>query len=229
MAISEEIQEMQKEGRSEAEIRSALVEDGVSPQRVEEMLSQMRIKAAVMDNPAPTNSQVTPQSSRLTQEMAGAQEAAYNQGDFSPSMFAAQDEQAQPQAQQQYAQPAYDQQQQAYADATSPYGGQYEDPYQNQYQYAQGMSSDTMTEISEQVFTEKISSLKREVDKISELKTVVSSKVDYLDERLKRIEKIIDRLQLSVLQKVGEYVTNVEDLKKEVIETQKSFKSLSRK
>jgi UDP-glucose 4-epimerase len=53
--------------------------------------------------------------------------------------------------------------------------------------------------------------------------------IEYIDERLSRIEKIIDRLQLSILQRVGEYVTNVEDIKKELVETQKSFKSLSDK
>ena len=40
------------------------------------------------------------------------------------------------------------------------------------------------------------------------------------------MEKIIDRLQLSILQKVGDYLTNVEDIKKELAETQKSFKSM---
>jgi len=223
MGIAEEIEEMQSEGRSENEIRSALVEDGVSPQRIDEILSQMRIKAAVMDSQATQQTQSAPSTTRMTQETAAAQEA-YAQTDFSPSMFAAQEAQAQPQEQAQSYAP-----QQTYQDATSPYGGQggqYADPYQGQYQYSSGFSPDTMTEISEQVFTEKISSLKREVDKISDLKTVISAKVDYLDDRLKRIEKVIDRLQLSVLQKVGEYVTNVEDLKKEVVETQKSFKAL---
>jgi len=223
MGLSEEIQEMQREGRSENEIRSALVEDGVSPQRVDEIISEMRIKAAVMDNTgAPQQPTAQQTSSRLTQEMAGAQES-YSQTDFTPSMFNPQDEQTQQvqQAQpQQYEAPVYQ-------DPNAQYGAQYADPYQNQYQA--GLSSDTITEISEQVFTEKISSLKREVDKISDIKTTMSAKVEYLDERLKRIEKVIDRLQLSVLQKVGEYVTNVEDLKNEVIETQKSFKALHSK
>jgi hypothetical protein len=216
MGISEEIQEMQKEGRSESEIRAALIEDGVSQQRVEEMLSEIRIKAAVNDNNSVPNQQTAPQLTHSTQEMAAAQES-YDRGDFTPSMFNTQEE-----AQQQAPLPQqYDQQ---YQDPNQQYVPQYQDPYQNQYQT--GLSSDTISEISEQVFTEKIASLRKEVEKISDLKTTVSAKIEYLDDRLKRIEKIIDRLQLSVLQKVGEYVTNVEDLKKEVVETQKSFKAL---
>jgi SOS response regulatory protein OraA/RecX len=215
MGISEEIEEMQKEGRSENEIRSALVEDGVSPQRIEEILSEMRIKAAVNDNVPVANPQSSPQPSHSTQEMAANQES-YDRGDFTPSMFNTQEE-----MQQQAAPQAYDQQ---YQDPNAQYAPQYQDPYQNQY--STGLSSDTISEISEQVFTEKIGSLKKEVEKISDLRTTVIAKIDYLDDRLKRIEKVIDRLQLSVLQKVGEYVTNVEDLKKEVVETQKSFKAL---
>jgi len=218
MGISEEIQEMQREGRSESEIRSALIEDGVSAQRIEEMLSEMRIKAAVNDNNSVPNQQTAPQPNHSTQEMAANQES-YDRGDFTPSMFNTQEEAAQQQA----APQAYDQQ---YQDPNQQYAPQYQDPYQNQNQYQTGLSSDTISEISEQVFTEKIGSLRKEVEKISDLKTTVTAKIEYLDDRLKRIEKVIDRLQLSVLQKVGEYVTNVEDLKKEVVETQKSFKAL---
>ena len=49
------------------------------------------------------------------------------------------------------------------------------------------------------------------VEKILDFKTSVDAKVSYLDERLKRIEQMIDRLQLSILQKVGAYVTRSEE------------------
>ena len=56
-----------------------------------------------------------------------------------------------------------------------------------------------------------------------ELKNVLGSKIDYMEERLKRIEKTIDILQSSVLRKVGDYITDVQDIKAELIETQKSL------
>src|SRR3990167_2873794 len=96
---------------------------------------------------------------------------------------------------------------------------------QESYSYPQGISIDTINEISEQVITEKLSPIKNKIEEISSFKNVIESKMDHLDERLKRIEKTIDRLQLSVLQKVGDYMTNVEDIKKELIETQKTFKA----
>jgi DNA-binding transcriptional MerR regulator len=101
--------------------------------------------------------------------------------------------------------------------------------YQEQYppQQAQAaISPDTISEISEQVVSEKLAPIRKAIESVLDMKTTVESKLDYMDERLKRIEKIIDRLQLSILQKVGDYMTNIDDIKKEVVETQKSFKSM---
>tara|TARA_Y100000310_G_scaffold302882_1_gene340699 strand:+ start:2336 stop:2965 length:630 start_codon:yes stop_codon:yes gene_type:complete len=117
--------------------------------------------------------------------------------------------------------------------------GQPYDPYQQQaqpqqqyyeqYQPYQGsLSSDTITEIAEQVLSEKLASIKTQLEKNIDLKSTLQPKIESIDERLSRIESIIDQLQLSLLQKVGEYVTNVSDLKKELHETQKSFKALSK-
>ena len=108
---------------------------------------------------------------------------------------------------------------------------QYSDQYNQQYsdqQYPQ-YSQNTISEIAEQITTEKLSSFRTDIEKALNMKTAFESKIEFIDERLKRIEKVIDRLQLSVLQKVGDYVNNVDDIKKELVETQKSFKSLLEK
>ena len=103
-----------------------------------------------------------------------------------------------------------------------------EQQYQNQgaeYLTSQSMgpSSDTIMEISEQIVSEKLSDVRKKIEKMSIFKTELETKTEAMEERLKRIEKIIDVLQASVLRKVGDYVTNVEDLKHEMIETQKTF------
>lgn len=96
-----------------------------------------------------------------------------------------------------------------------------------QYQsYQEAMSSDVISEIAEQVVSEKLSNLHDQLEKSVDLKTVFETKLSSLDERLKRIEHIIDRVQLSLLQKMGDYAADVGDVKKELEETQKSFKSL---
>ena len=101
-----------------------------------------------------------------------------------------------------------------------------------EYQYPQyepytgNISSDVVNEVAEQIIVEKLSPLKEKIERALDFKNIIDTKVEYIDERLKRIEKTIDRLQLSILQKVGDYMTNVDDIKQELIETQKSFKSL---
>lgn len=104
---------------------------------------------------------------------------------------------------------------------------QYNEQYPQYQQYSpQSLSSDTITEIAEQVVAEKLSSIRKDLEKVIDMKNTFEAKMEYIDERLKRIEKIIDRLEISILQKVGEYITNIEDIKKEMIETQKSIKAL---
>lgn len=114
---------------------------------------------------------------------------------------------------------------------------EYQDQYnqgQEQYQqspeqYQQGnISTETIAEIAEQAIVEKMSLIRADLEKILDFKSSADAKIEMLDERLKRMEKILDRLQLSILQKVGEYMSNVDDLKKELIETQKTFTSVTK-
>jgi hypothetical protein len=112
------------------------------------------------------------------------------------------------------------------------YAGFYPGQYQTQgnggeYQpYEGGMSSDIINEIAEQVVNERLAGLQDKLEKAIDFRTVAVAKMESLGERVARIEQIIDRLQLSVLQKFGEYINDVDDVKKELGETQKSFKAL---
>src|SRR3989338_686884 len=107
------------------------------------------------------------------------------------------------------------------------YGG-YNGPYaQTQYQpYQEAMSSDVISEVAEQIVTEKLSAMHDKLEQAIDFRNIADARISSLNERLIRIEKIIDRLQLSLLQKVGEYVNDVSELKGELSETQKSFKTL---
>jgi hypothetical protein len=97
----------------------------------------------------------------------------------------------------------------------------------DQYQpYQEAMSTEVISEIAEQIVNEKLSYLKDRLEGVLDIRTVVDARMTNLNERLRRIEKIMDQLQLSVLQKVGEYVNDVKDLKKEMEETQKTFSAV---
>lgn len=115
-----------------------------------------------------------------------------------------------------------------YSDYPSQENADYEQYYaEGEYQpYQEAVSSDIITEVAEQVVSEKLAYLQDRLERALDFRTVADAKISSIDERLIRIEKIMDRLQLSLLQRVGEYISDVGDIKKELIETQKSFKAL---
>lgn len=196
MGTIEEIQRMQEQGISEQEIQKTLLSQGISEAEAREALAQSKIKEAVM-NPAMDVSSESNQQ-EMQPSMLGKEGAG---GTSQPSVSQSAYNNNNREQQQEYQYPAYE-----------PYTG--------------NISSDVVNEIAEQIIVEKLSPLKEKIERTLDFKNIIDTKVEYIDERLKRIERTIDRLQLSVLQKVGDYLTNVDDIKTELQETQKSFKSL---
>jgi len=90
--------------------------------------------------------------------------------------------------------------------------------YQNQ-----GFDTDTIIEVSEQVFMEKIQKIQKQVEEISEFKTLSEARIENLQERTKKIESLMDRLQIAILEKIASYGDNLEGIKKEMSMMQDSF------
>ncbi|HVY01261.1 MAG TPA: hypothetical protein VHA12_00665 [Candidatus Nanoarchaeia archaeon] len=206
MGTVEEVAFMKREGRSDAEIASNLRKKGLPEQEITSAISQTKIKEAVA---APSA------------EEAHTQE--YGEEQMSPSLMSPGAQYQSAPVEEQPQQEAAVEQQSAYPEYQSyAQTGSYD-----QQQYASGnIGAEVITEIADQVVAEKLSPILGAMDKILDMKSNTEAQLRYLDERLKRIEKIIDRLQLSVLQRVGEYVSNVEEIKQEMQETQKTFKAL---
>ncbi|MBU2616879.1 MAG: hypothetical protein KKB79_02760 [Nanoarchaeota archaeon] len=108
----------------------------------------------------------------------------------------------------------------------------YSQGFQQDYDYSaqpqamapQGLSdADTIIEIAEQVFIEKIKNIQKKVDDLTEFKTLSEVKIDNISDRLRRIENTIDRLQADVLEKVGSYGRGIESVKREMDMVQESF------
>ena len=207
MSTIDDIKNMRKEGKTEDEIVQALRNQGIPEGKISDSLNQANIKNAIESQDHQEGVIGSMPSNSSVQEYQEMQ----------PSMLSSQEPQQEefPISQQQSPQNAYE-----------FYPQSQQQPYQEQYQQYQGqLSSDTITEIADQVLSEKLSSIRKKLDENINLKNVMQTKLDIVDERLKRMEKIIDQLQLSILQKVGDYLANTADLKKELLETQKSFKS----
>jgi len=210
MSLLDDIKKMQAEGKSDDDIADELRSKNIPEPKINDALSQLRIRSAVV-NPS--------QLPAATQEIDAEASQEYVQQVN--------------QEEQQYPQQNEQQPEQVYAEAPQGYAPQQaQQGYQEQYQYSQQpqpqqMSSDIMTEIAEQVVSEKLSSIRDRLEKTIDMKTTFDAKLSSIDERLKRIEQIIDRLQLSILQRVGAYMSEVDNVKKELVETQKSFKTAS--
>ncbi|MEK6910887.1 MAG: hypothetical protein AABW82_03870 [Nanoarchaeota archaeon] len=202
MGLIEEVQELKQSGAQEDKIIAILQERGYPKREIADAISQSQIRDAV------------------SSDSQYSQEANYSdsQQDMRPSLLSNKSAPAVQEYAQQDIAPSYpqDSQNQGYQ--------QYD-----QNSYTPPASSDTISEISEQIVSEKLSPIRDQLEKIIDMRNSFETKAEYLDERLKRIEHIIDKLQLSILEKVGDQVSNIQSIKDELIETQKSFKSLLNK
>ncbi len=228
MAAIDDVRQLKGQGKTDQEIIAELQKRGIQEREIVNAISQSQIKEAVMapnsvqeelpemPMPAGAAAQETyesqpplPQDSFGSSQNSGSEEGEYY--GMQPSMI----NQPVEQPTQEFVTEGY------------PGEGVYGAENYPQYQpYQEAMSSDMITEISEQVVSERLAPLQDRIEKILDLRNVMESRMTGLNERLVRIEKIIDRLQVSILQKVGDYLTNVKDMKSELEETQKSFAAI---
>jgi uncharacterized protein YukE len=82
--------------------------------------------------------------------------------------------------------------------------------YSQQDYYAPqgGMDTETISEIAEQVANEKLNEYKNKVGDIGSFQNTIQDKVNDIDDRLRRIESTIDKLQQAIVGKIGEFGEN---------------------
>ncbi|MDD5700270.1 MAG: hypothetical protein PHH00_03740 [Candidatus Nanoarchaeia archaeon] len=198
MGVLEQVTQMRRENPriSDEEIISALKNQGATPKEINDALNHAQIKRAVSDI--------------MGDDMEAPSPGGYAEQDN--------DEYAREQEPQQgYAQ------EQVYTPQPSSYPQQeYQQNYGQDYS-PQQTGTDTIVEIASQVFEEKISEISKKVDSFEEFKVLTSAKLEHLNERLKRVEMIIDKLQSAILEKIGDYGSNIESIKKEMSMMQDSF------
>jgi hypothetical protein len=219
MGLLEEIQRMRQSGMRDDQIVLKLQEQGNSYRAISEAISQSKIKQAVeateQEPLPPIPSEIQQQTPQNYQEQETQQYP--REQNMQQSIMPQQQIQQEIVPTQEYF-PGYESQEQNIQQPQEDY------TQTQSYDYSQsGLSSDTIMEISEQVVSEKLSDVRKKLENMSSFKTELETKTEAIEDRLKRIEKIIDTLQASVLRKVGDYVTNVEDIKKELIESQKTI------
>lgn len=213
MPLLKKIGQMKKEGLQDDEISQRLREEGASLRQIDEAIDQSKVKSAVAA-PSPETStsptpgpgvQELPQSYPQTAPMQPSQSTQQISQEMQPSSQELPEEEIPTKTEQ----PQYQE-----------YGTQ---PEYEEYQYAQPVNTEIVIETAEQIINEKTKDIQKQITEFLRFKTETQGKINNIDDRLKRIEMIIDRLQMSIMQKIGTYDKNIADLKKEMITTQDSF------
>ena len=119
---------------------------------------------------------------------------------------------------QEFSEPPSEKNEEYYPQESYPDYGSY-----GQYESDVGTGTGTFIEIAEQVFSEKIKGMEKQLEGIGEFKGITQVKLDHALERIKRIESEMDKLQLAILDKIGSYGKTLESIKKEMSMMQDSF------
>ena len=182
MATLDRIIELQSSGLSQDQIVQQLQNEGISPKEINESLNQANVKNAI-----------SPQEPQVPQS-PGQQEPQVPQ---SPGQ--------QEQPAQMAEQPS--QNTEIYPPENQEYYQQTPQAYSGQEYYPQtnAPNSETISEIVEQVVSEKLEEFQGKTGDIVQFQTNIKEKVSNIDERLKRIEATIDKLQQAIIGKIGEF------------------------
>jgi hypothetical protein len=223
MGILDEINNMKNQGMEEGDIVKRLRERGVTPKSIEEAFNQMRIKKAV-------SSESSGEEGMEPSIMNGNQR--YEQAQTS-SLYTPKTQEIEHDSGEFYAPPPINapQQSQFNEEMTAP---QYENYNQEEYvpqegyaeQEAGSYDTDTLIEIAEQVFAERIKKEQKQIESLNEFATLAETKISDTHERIKKIEGIIDKLQGAILEKVGSYGRNLDSIKNEMGMMQESFEKM---
>ncbi|MEM3074457.1 MAG: hypothetical protein QW727_00745 [Candidatus Pacearchaeota archaeon] len=222
MAVIDQVRQLKSQGMGDSEIIGILQEQGISPREINDALTRSKIKEAVYTNSFDDESEQGMQEGMepsvlseyqeaplepLPQEGPYAQEIGYG-GNLNAPIPGQAD---------------YSHSSEKYPQEFQGYG--YPDENISQYPaQSQGYSSqDMISEIADQMISEKTKDILKKISELSEIKTLLSSKVDKIDQRLTRIESIIDQLQASLLRNSTQQEQTLSDIKTEMEMMQESF------
>ena len=217
MTLTQRVSEMKKRGLSEMSIEEKLKEEGISPLEINDAMNQSKIKEAVEGEGNFSRQGMVPSimgedSGETDEETYAPSPEPEDSGDY--QNYSSQEERADP----------YDSDEETAEEYSSLPEGDV-----NSYgapSYA--MNSETMIEVAEQVFSEKIKKAEDDLKKLKEFMAISAPAVEDLDERLKRIEKNFDKMQIAILERVGSFGKNIDSLKKEVEMVEDSFEKLNK-
>jgi hypothetical protein len=94
---------------------------------------------------------------------------------------------------------------------------QYDQSYSGQsYYQPAGLDTETISEIAEQIVIEKFEDFSRRVGDLVSFRLDINDKIKDIEERIKRLEASLDKVQQAVIGKIGEYGDNLSLIKRDM-------------
>lgn len=200
MVTLDRVIDMQKQGLSETQISAQLQNEGLSPKDISESLNQARIKNAVSPPKPETPGTQQPPAPETYPPQEQEMQSSIMQPPSTPAPET--QEIQQPPAPETY--PPQTQEIQQPRDNYYPQTPQAYSP-QDYYTPQNTLDTETISEIAEQAAIEKLDEFKKKTGDLVSFKTSIQDKVSDIDDRLKRIENSIDKLQQAIIGKIGEF------------------------
>ena len=210
MGVLEQIMNLKSQGKPEREIIQNLQSQGVSPKEITSAFNQAQVKNEAINQYNNPHDGMQPSIMQGGEDQLEEPEPPTPNDQQKENFYTPQQEQYVPQMQAQGFQPY-------------PSQGFQNDLYQPAEYESSSYSTDTMIDVAEQVFAEKMSLISKQLDTLKELKTLTESRLIHIEERLRQVESVIDNLQLEILKKVGSYGENLQSIKNEMSMMQNSF------
>jgi len=220
------ILQLEKQGLSDSEIIKKMQEQGFSPKEINDALNQSKVKSAVSageESAAPVaETEAGEMQPSVLEPEEGEEEIAVPTPTPKPSRLVKAKKAAPVLA------PIAPEEELPYA---LPYAPATEVSEAEAYPYAAPQAApapdiETIEEIAEEIVAEKFDELKNKIGDIIEFKEDIQSKINFLGEKTKRIETVIDSLQAALLGKVQEYGQNIKDLGAEMRSMEGAFSKI---
>jgi len=231
MSVLDQVMDLRSRGIADREIFRRLQEEGISPGEINDAFSKAQIKSAVSYSGMEAGMQPSILGSEEEPErlpLEGLEGGTLSDEDLTPPVPGGFQGQMMPRHVTQEVSNGYNQDQAYTPEETYSPQPQYSQfpPPQEGYEYVPSVgsdSTDTMIEVAEQVFSEKNKPIQKKIEEVNEFKVLSQTKIENISDRLRRIENIIDRLQASILEKIGSYGQGLETVRKEMGMMQESF------
>lgn len=191
--VLDTIIELKKRGFSDAEIISQLRSMNYSAQEINDAINQIKIKSAVNEK-----EEMQPSIMQSAEE-----EADKSEGEGLPVPTPSKKKKIKAAAMQ-------------YPPAYQPYAAAYQSETYEPQQAAAQTDIETIEEIAEEIVSEKFSEIRDKISGILDFRENVETRINNLNDRLKRIEASIDNLQAALLGKVQEYSQDIKSLGSEM-------------